>query len=93
MVSASQSIEHIWAKSKAPAKHMHRLGNLVLLPPKLNSRLQDLAPKDKSISYRQTGLRIALEVADWVDGNGWSGKEIDAREDAILKWAMIEWAD
>ena len=39
MVSPSESIEHIWAKSKAPEKQRHRLGNLVLLPPKLNSKL------------------------------------------------------
>jgi len=93
LVSASQSIEHIWAKSEAPSRHKHRLGNLVLLPPKLNSKLQASQPKDKSVSYRKTGLLIALEVADSIDKNGWSIKEIEKREDAILNWATIEWAD
>jgi Protein of unknown function (DUF1524) len=31
--SAADSIEHIWPQSKAPESQMHRLGNLVLLPP------------------------------------------------------------
>jgi hypothetical protein len=93
MVSPSESIEHIWAKSKAPEKQMHRLGNLVLLPPKLNSKLQDKPAKDKAESYRKTGLLIAGEVADLIDNNGWSSKTIEEREDAILGWAASEWAD
>ena len=36
----------------------------MLLPPKLNSKLQDDAPKDKAKAYRKTGLLIAGEVAD-----------------------------
>ena len=56
MVSPSESIEHIWASSKAPDKHRHRLGNLVLLPPKLNSTLQDDTPKNKAEAYRQNRL-------------------------------------
>ena len=52
MVSPSESIEHIWAKSRAPDKSRHRLGNLVLLPPKLNSTLQDKSAKDKATYYR-----------------------------------------
>jgi hypothetical protein len=47
MVSPSESIEHIWANSKAPQKSKHRLGNLLLLPPKLNSALQDDPPISK----------------------------------------------
>jgi hypothetical protein len=69
------------------------LGNLVLLTPKLNSKLQDLPPKDKSASYRKTGLQIAVEAADQIDSNGWTARELDTREQAILKWATIEWAD
>ena len=56
MVSASDSIEHIWPQSRAPDKHRHRLGNLVMLPPGLNSKLRADRPKDKLVAYRQTGL-------------------------------------
>ncbi|WP_119390611.1 DUF262 domain-containing protein [Taklimakanibacter lacteus] len=93
MESPSKSIEHIWAKSKAPAKLKHRLGNLVLLPPGLNSRLQDKDPKDKAQSYHLTGLLIAIEAADKIDAQGWKQKQIVDREEMLLKWAAREWAD
>ena len=93
MVSPAESIEHIWAKSKAPEKNKHRLGNLVLLPPKLNSKLNDDSPKDKAEAYRKTGLLIAGQVADMIEGDGWSSKSIENRETALIKWASAEWAD
>lgn len=93
MVSPTDSIEHIWAKSKAPNKHRHRIGNLVLLPPKLNSKLQALDPSNKADSYRKTGLLIAGEVADCIEDEGWNGKSIQDREDEIIAWATKEWAD
>ena len=65
----------------------------MLLPPKLNSKLQDDAPKDKAKAYRKTGLLIAGEVADAIDANGWKAKSIDEREELLLKWAAGEWAD
>jgi hypothetical protein len=93
LVSPAESIEHIWANSKAPEKSKHRLGNLLLLPPKLNSTLQDDPPKDKTTAYRKTGLLIAGEVADTIDASGWTAKSIEARETALLEWASTEWAD
>ena len=93
MVSPSESIEHIWAKSKAPDKAKHRLGNLVLLPPKLNSTLQDDAPKNKVAAYRKTGLLIAGEVADRIESDGWKLRQIEEREEALLEFAATEWAD
>ena len=93
MVSPSESIEHIWAKTKAPDKYRHRLGNLVLLPPKLNSTLQDDDPKDKADAYRKTGLLIAGEVADIIEAGGWKKHSIEDRETALLDWAATEWAD
>jgi hypothetical protein len=93
MVSPSESIEHIWAQSKAPQKQQHRLGNLVLLAPRLNSSLKDKPAKDKSNAYRKTGLLIAGEVADIIDERGWNTKLIREREEALLDWAAKEWAD
>jgi Protein of unknown function DUF262/Protein of unknown function (DUF1524) len=93
LVTPAESIEHIWANSKAPEKSKHRLGNLVLLPPNLNSTLQDDAPKDKTAAYRKTGLLIAGEVADIIDADGWTAKSIDNREAVLLEWAANEWAD
>lgn len=93
MVSPSDSIEHIWAKSKAPKKSKHRLGNLILLPPNLNKSLQDDAPQDKVDNYRKTGLLIAIEVADVIDRQGWKARSIEERENELLEWAATEWAD
>ena len=93
MVSPSDSIEHIWAKSKAPDKSRHRLGNLVLLPPKLNSKLQDKPAKGKAALYRKTGLLIAGEVADIIDTAGWKSRSIVKREERLIEWAAEEWAD
>lgn len=94
MASPSDSIEHIHAKSKAPEKQKHRLGNLVLLPPNLNSTLGDTSTKEKADSYVKTGLLVAGRVAAMIDKSGtWSKKEIQAWEDELTTWAAIEWAD
>ena len=93
MVSPSESIEHIWAKSKAPDKYRHRLGNLVLLPPKLNSTLQDKPAKNKAAHYRKTGLLIAGEVADVIDASRWKSSSIEERKERLIEWAAKEWAN
>ena len=91
--SPSVSIEHIWARSRAPESHRHRLGNLVLLAPRLNSKLNKIPAKDKTEAYRKTGLLIAGEVADIIEERGWGTKLVREREEAILEWAAVEWAD
>ena len=91
--SPARSIEHIWAQSKAPADVKHTIGNLLLLPPNLNSTLQDRRPNEKAEAYRQTGLLIAEDVAQIVEKVRWSKRAIRNRETALLKWALIEWAD
>lgn len=92
MSSPSDTIEHIWPQSKAPAKQMHRLGNLLLLPPQLNSKLGARAPKKKTQDYRDTGLLIAQQVANSLS-KPWNNAAIDKRERMLLKWARQQWAD
>ena len=93
MVSPSESIEHIWAKSKASEKWRNRLGNLVLLPPRLNSTLQNKRAGDKAAHYRKTGLLIAGEVADVIETAGWKSRSIADRGSRLIEWAAEEWAD
>lgn len=93
MVSPIESIEHIWAKSSVPEKSRNRLGNLVLLPPQLNSTLQDKPAKDKAAHYRKTGLLIAGEVADVIESAGWNSRSIKEREERLIEWAAEEWGD
>jgi hypothetical protein len=90
--SAADSIEHIWAQSKAPDSQVHRLGNLILLPPKINSKLQAIDPQKKSDTYTNSGLLIAQQVASELK-TPWGKKSIDARENLLLQWATVEWGD
>ena len=89
--SAADSIEHILPQSSGDEKHIHRIGNLVLLPPKLNSQLRDKAPGQKADDYRDTGLLIAQEVVPQLQN--WNRAAIERREKALLDWAVQEWAD
>lgn len=94
MASPSDSIEHIFPKSKAPEKLRHRLGNLVLLPPSWNSRISDKSAKDKVEDYEKTGLLVAGRVAAMIKGRKvWAKNEIDEWENELVTWAAAEWAD
>lgn len=94
MASPSDSIEHVLPKSKASEKQKHRIGNLVLLPPRLNSKLHTNDAKTKADDYVKTGLLVAGRVAELIKTNGgWTKKEIEAWENELLDWALTEWAD
>jgi hypothetical protein len=89
--SASHSIEHIQAQ-ETDAKFVHRLGNLMLLPPGLNSRLRDKKPVEKVDEYRATGLYCASQVAGIIQREGWKLAQIEAREKQLLEWVRSTWA-
>lgn len=93
----ADSIEHIRPQSlwSSGDGRRHHLGNLLLLPPGLNSQLQNLAPRKKVDAYREkTRLLIAQEVADMISASrGWSLKTMRERERRMLDWALREWAD
>ena len=91
--SAADSIEHILPQ-KTEKPYLHWLGNLVILPPKLNSRLQAKPPKDKADDYIRTGLLIAGDVAEQISDIGkWRKSDIINREEKLINWARQEWAD
>ena len=98
--TSARSVEHIrpqnWWISRGKVSDegmMHSLGNLILLPPGLNSKLQDKSPRKKADSYNKTGLLIARDVADSVVKSGWTLKKIRERESQLIEWALQEWAD
>ncbi len=98
--SAASSIEHIRPQSwwtdrgrESDEGRMHGLGNLMMLPPGLNSKLQDKPPRRKVNAYISTGLLTAQEVADTISGSGWSFATIKEREERMLEWAREEWAE
>jgi len=89
--SASHSIEHIQAQA-TEARYIHRLGNLMLLPPGLNSSLSSKKPIDKLSAYRGTGMYAALSVADTIESEGWRLAQVVEREKSILEWVRKTWA-
>ena len=98
--SASRSIEHILPQSRGSRRPLrpgqegvfvHRLGNLLLLPPSTNSELGAREPEAKINGYRDTGLFIAAEVARTIEVSGWDIEQIEARERRLIKWIQEKW--
>jgi uncharacterized protein DUF262/uncharacterized protein DUF1524 len=87
--NASDSIEHILPQSDNK-EYVHWLGNLTVLPPRLNSQLGKKRPVEKGESYRKTGLLVTGEVLDQLPK--WGKTQIEEREDRLVKWAEREWA-
>jgi hypothetical protein len=83
--SAAHSIEHIQPQSSA-APYVHFLGNLMLLPPGLNSKLSDKTPAEKVAAYRATGLDAASDVAQTIEKDGWGAAQVEQREQRLLDW-------
>jgi hypothetical protein len=72
-------------------QHVHRIGNLLLLPQKLNSKAtRDGFAVKELVFAKSEGLRIVKEVTDKDD---WSQIEIEEREKRILEWAKTAWGD
>ena len=96
-VSPSDSIEHIQPQSKADSErgkggiYAHRIGNLTLLTPADNSRASNKEPSAKVDIYRASGLLITSDLA--VAAQTWDLAAVEAREDRILAWMRLAWAD
>lgn len=87
--SAAESIEHIMPQ-KSEDPDMNRIGNLIILPPGLNSELGGKEPWEKADAYQKTGLLQAQEVFSYLPK--WDSRSIENREKALLKWAVEEWS-
>jgi hypothetical protein len=96
-IEPSRSIEHILPRSKGSEDRntkslfVHRLGNLMLLPPGVNSQLQDDDPADKAETYRSCGLLVATEVGKLIENGKWNRKAAENREKRLIEWAAMEW--
>jgi len=88
----SKSIEHVKAQA-TKVTYLHRIGNLTVLPPGVNSSLKDKDPRQKKETYRTCGLHGSSEVAALIDKAKWSLASVEAREKKFIKWALNEWAD
>ncbi|HVY04540.1 MAG TPA: DUF262 domain-containing HNH endonuclease family protein [Burkholderiales bacterium] len=88
----AKSIEHIKPQASRVG-YLHRLGNLTMLPPSVNSSLQDKDPSSKKETYRGCGLLGTAEVASLIEKAKWSVTAVEKREKKFMKWALKEWAD
>jgi hypothetical protein len=62
-----------------------------MLPPDINSKLQDLPPGDKAETYAKQGLLQAIEVSKLIRKRKWNGEAVRKRERRLVHWAMLEW--
>jgi len=83
----AKSIEHISPQSKGYS-YVHRLGNLILLPPQLNSQLGDMDPSKKAAEYEKTGLLIAAELKPAL--KKWTSASVNKREETLLTAAFVK---
>jgi len=93
----ASSIEHILPQSKgAPSvkgkMYVHRLGNLTMLPPGVNSSLGAKDPKQKADKYENSGLMDTAEIGQFLRENVWNSNAVANREKKILDWISKEWA-
>lgn len=99
---ADDSIEHIYPQSpeeggpwegkmgRAPGEHIHRIGNLILLPIDLNAEARRQGFAQKKEVYRRHRLRMIEEIESEGD---WTLAELENRESRIVNWATHEWSD
>lgn len=90
---AARSIEHIQPQSN-DEDYVHHLGNLTMLPPKVNSSLQDKAPTEKASTYRACGLIATRTVGEMIEaGKTWDEAAVRGRTALIEDFVRKEWAD
>jgi len=102
--STNKTIEHIYpqadnpgpswrgklGKGQKPEKQINRLGNLIILPPGVNSEAGKRPFIDKKKIYsKHRNLRLIEEILRKRD---WNKNSIDQRESKLLKWAKATWA-
>ncbi|MBX4873274.1 DUF262 domain-containing protein [Rhizobium bangladeshense] len=87
----SRSIEHITPQSDAQS-YTHEVGNLTMLPPRINSSLQADPPASKAETYLTSGLLGTMEVGLSIRRNGvWDEKAVRERTRRIHNFALQEW--
>ncbi len=101
--SASTTIEHIFPQSPSKnwavkmgsgrnqlEKNVNRIGNLILLPPNINSQAGQKPFAEKKKIYKSNFLRMHEEIIRCRD---WDKDHINKREKVLLDWARETWHD
>ena len=103
--SSSKTIEHIcpqrfetqasWNKKLGTKKdyiqkQINRIGNLVLLPSSINSKIGNKSFAEKKEIYEvHRQLKMLDEIIRLDD---WNSETLEEREDKLIEWAKLEWA-
>lgn len=88
----AKSVEHVKPQSSG-VSYMHHLGNLMMLPPGINSRLKDKDPVIKAETYRTSGLLTSIDVANRINKRKWDKGTVESRAQQIIEWARGQWKD
>lgn len=72
------------------SKNVHRLGNLLLLSPNVNSQCYNKSFIKKKKIYRNQLLRLKDEIVQKQD---WNLKNLESRERKLINWAKETWKD
>lgn len=98
--STNDTIEHIYPQHEGFAwegkitrkkeYHANRIGNLLILPRKLNSKIGNSGFDDKKIVYQNCQMLSTKEITKYDD---WNIHTIDERTQKLLEWASKEWDD
>lgn len=89
----AKSIEHIMPQSSNEG-YVHGLGNLVMLPPGVNSSLKDKPPEQKAVRYIECGMNATVAVGREIDGGmKWNKEAVRKRAADIEAFVRVEWGD
>lgn len=91
----NETIEHIYPQSpdktwkKIDESYIHRLGNLTIVTPEINSEANNKSFKIKKEVYSKENRLLGLAAV--VEKTNWDSNEIEDRETQLINWALSEW--
>lgn len=97
----ARSVEHIQPQS-SEVSYIHHIGNLTMLPPRVNSSLQDRPPIEKAAVYRACGLIATRAVGEDIENkpvadadsmDAWDEHDVIKRALDIDAFVRKEWAN
>lgn len=93
------TVEHIYPQSESLAWkgkvtkrkqfHCNRIGNLLLLPRKLNRDVSNKGFQEKSLKYESSDILAAKDITKQYED--WDYKTIEDRTYKLIKWAESYW--
>ena len=95
--SLNESIEHIYPQNpgndwdELSDNQIHRLGNLAIVTPKINSEASNKCYEDKLIAYKKENRLLSLQEIIDKNPDKWDADCIEERENHLLEWAKSKW--